>query len=137
MELRWTQEAAADLERIADYLFEHAPGHAKRLVSARYGATATLLTFPNRGRLVKKEGTRELVMSPLPYVVVYTVREDAVYSFASCTGRSSGRDGLRAMAGNARRQRRHLWQSRQRAFCKLQTLKGLGGFESHPLRQIS
>jgi hypothetical protein len=23
MELRWTQEAAADLERIADYLFEH------------------------------------------------------------------------------------------------------------------
>jgi plasmid stabilization system protein ParE len=23
MELRWIQEAAADLERIADYLFEH------------------------------------------------------------------------------------------------------------------
>jgi plasmid stabilization system protein ParE len=34
MELRWTQEAAADLERIADYLFEHTPGHAERLVRA-------------------------------------------------------------------------------------------------------
>jgi toxin ParE1/3/4 len=79
MELRWTQEAAADLERIADYLFEHTSGHAERLVRALFEAPATLLTFPNRGRLGKKEGTRELVMSPLPYVVVYTVREDVVY----------------------------------------------------------
>ena len=37
------------------------------------------LMFPNRGRLGKKEGTRELVMSPSPYVVVYTVRGDAIY----------------------------------------------------------
>jgi hypothetical protein len=29
--------------------------------------------------LAKKEGTRELVMSPLPYIVVYDVREDATY----------------------------------------------------------
>lgn len=79
MELRWTQEAAADLERIADYFFEQTPNHAERLVRAVHEAPATLLTFPNRGRLGKKEGTRELVMSPLPYVVVYTVREDAVY----------------------------------------------------------
>ena len=31
MELRWTEEAAADLERIAHYLFEHAPAHAEVL----------------------------------------------------------------------------------------------------------
>ena len=79
MELRWTQEAAADLEHIADYLFEHTPEHAAPLVRALYDAPGTLLTFPNRGRLGKKEGTRELVMSPLPYIVVYTVRADAVY----------------------------------------------------------
>ncbi len=46
---------------------------------ALYEASVTLLTFPNRGRLGKKEGTRELVMSPLPYIVVYAVRGDAVY----------------------------------------------------------
>ena len=79
MELRWTQEATADLERVADYLFEHTPGHAARLVRALYEVPATLLTFPNRGRRGKKEGTRELVMRPLPYIVVYTVRGDAVY----------------------------------------------------------
>ena len=60
MELRWTQEAAADLERIAGYLLEHTPERAERLVRALYDAPATLLTFPNRGRLGKKEGTREL-----------------------------------------------------------------------------
>ena len=38
MELRWTQEAAADLERIADYLFEHTPDDAERLVRALYEA---------------------------------------------------------------------------------------------------
>ena len=56
MELRWTQEAAADLERIADYLFEHTPDRAERLVRAVYEAPATLLTFPNRGRLGKEGG---------------------------------------------------------------------------------
>lgn len=65
MELRWTQEAAADLERIADYLFEHTPDRAERLVRALHDAPATLLMFPNRGRLGKKEGTRELVSHPL------------------------------------------------------------------------
>jgi len=67
MVLRWTTEAAADLERITDDLFEHTPERAARLVRALYDAPATLLTFPNRGRPGKKEGTRELVMSPLPY----------------------------------------------------------------------
>lgn len=79
MELRWTEEAAADLERIADYLFEHAPERATQLVRVLYEAPATLLTFPNRGRPGKRDDTRELIMSPLPYVIVYTVRADAVY----------------------------------------------------------
>ena len=68
MELRWTREAAADLERIADYLFQHAPDRA-----------ADLLEFPHRGRPGKKEGTRELVLSPLPYLVVYAVRSDVIF----------------------------------------------------------
>lgn len=79
MELRWTEEAAADLERIADYLFEHAPERAERLVRALYDAPSGLLTFPHRGRPGKKEGTREFVMAPLPYIIVYTVRNDTVF----------------------------------------------------------
>lgn len=79
MQLRWTEEAATDLERIADYLFEHVPDRAAELVRTVYDAPATLLTFPHRGRQGKREGTRELVLSPLPYLVVYAVRDDMIF----------------------------------------------------------
>jgi addiction module RelE/StbE family toxin len=78
MQLRWTEEAATDLERIADYLLLHAPDRASELIGRVYNAPAALLTFPNRGRPGKRAGTRELVLAPLPYVVVYTVRDDVV-----------------------------------------------------------
>jgi plasmid stabilization system protein ParE len=58
MQLRWTTEAAADLERIADYLFQHVLERAAELVRAVYDAPALLLEFPHRGRPGKKAGTR-------------------------------------------------------------------------------
>ena len=79
MQLRWTEAAAKDLEHIADYLFEHAPGRAADLVRKIYDAPSALLTFPNRGRLGKKTGTRELPLSPLPYIVVYQVTSDVIH----------------------------------------------------------
>ena len=79
MQLRWTQEAANDLDRIAAHLRLDAPDRATNLIRHVYDAPTALLTFPNRGRPGKKEGTRELVLAPLPYVVVYTVRDDVVF----------------------------------------------------------
>ena len=79
MQLRWTEEAASDLERIADYLFLHAASRAQELVQIIYTAPVTLLTLTNRGRAGKREGTRELVLTPLPYVVVYTVQDEVVF----------------------------------------------------------
>ena len=79
MELRWTEAAAADLERIADYLLDHIPERAADLVRQIYNAPSGLLTFPSRGRLGKKKGTRELVLSPLPYLIVYQVKGDVIH----------------------------------------------------------
>jgi toxin ParE1/3/4 len=79
MELRWTEEAASDLERITDYLFEHAAGRAAELVREVYDAPGVLLMFPYRGRPGKKAGTRELVLSPLPYIVVYQITGDVIH----------------------------------------------------------
>ena len=78
MELRWTENAADDLERIAHYLFEKTSEHAAHLVQRIYAAPADLLTFPYRGRPGKKHGTRELVVSSLPYLVVYQLNGEAV-----------------------------------------------------------
>ena len=52
-ELRWTREAAADLENIANYLFENTPERAAELVREIYDAPTALSTFPNRGRMGK------------------------------------------------------------------------------------
>ena len=70
MELRWTEAAAGDLERIADYLFEQTPEHAGRLVNALYEAPQKLLEFPGLGRPGRMAGTRELVVNPLPYLII-------------------------------------------------------------------
>jgi toxin ParE1/3/4 len=79
MQLRWTEQAVADLETIANYLFEKTPEHAERIVRTIYHAPSSLLEFPFRGRLGKKEGTRELVLAPLPYIVVYEVGNDIIH----------------------------------------------------------
>lgn len=50
LELRWAEEAAADLENITNYLFQNAPARAAELVRETYNAPATLPTFPYRGR---------------------------------------------------------------------------------------
>ena len=42
MHLRWSEAAAADLERIADYLFVHAPTRAPGLVRSIYEAPEAL-----------------------------------------------------------------------------------------------
>ena len=63
MELRWTEEAASDLERIAEYLFEHTPLHAERIVRTIYESPGQLKTFPALGRPGKVNGTRELALT--------------------------------------------------------------------------
>jgi addiction module RelE/StbE family toxin len=78
MRLRWTEQAAVDLERIADYLFEHAPDRAPGLVREIYLAPSALLRHPSLGRPGKKPGTRELVISSLPYIVVYRIAGEVI-----------------------------------------------------------
>ena len=76
MQLRWTLEAATDFQPVAEYLVEHLPEQAALLVRTVHEAPALLLEFPHRGRAGKKVGTRELVNPSLPYLIVYTVRDD-------------------------------------------------------------
>jgi toxin ParE1/3/4 len=79
IELRWTDAAAADLEHIADYLFEQTPEHASRVIRTIYDAPAKLREFPGLGRPGRVDGTRELVLTSLPYLVVYGHTGDVIY----------------------------------------------------------
>ncbi len=76
MRVRWTTDAAADLERICDYIAESSPESARRIAQAVVEGVAALHTFPNRGRPGRVKGTRELVFPPLPFLAVYEVLDE-------------------------------------------------------------
>ena len=76
MRVRWTTDAADDLERICDDIAASRPESARRVAQTVVEGVAALQTFPNRGRTGRVEGTRELVFAPLPFVAVYEVHED-------------------------------------------------------------
>jgi toxin ParE1/3/4 len=78
MRLRWTPAAAADLQRLSDYLHEHHPHYRQRTISKVYASIQSLQQWPQRGRAGREEGTRELLFPPLPYVVVYRVKEENI-----------------------------------------------------------
>ena len=70
MRVRWTDDAAEDLERISDYISEDRPEAARRIALHIIRSVDALETFANRGRAGRVEGTRELVLAPLPFIAV-------------------------------------------------------------------
>jgi addiction module RelE/StbE family toxin len=78
MRIRWTRAAAEDLEHIKDYLTENHPQFAQSTVIELYETIRSLKTSPRRGRLGREEGTRELVLSRLPYIVAYRIKQQAI-----------------------------------------------------------
>ncbi|MFZ1085141.1 MAG: type II toxin-antitoxin system RelE/ParE family toxin [Terracidiphilus sp.] len=78
MRLGWTPAAADDLESIRNYLALHLPTFTQSTILEIYQAILTLRSTPFRGRVGREEGTRELVLPRLPYIVVYRVKEDDV-----------------------------------------------------------
>jgi toxin ParE1/3/4 len=78
MRIRWSPAATEDLFRIVEYIFrENAPA-AQRVANTIYENIGVLNSFPNRGRMGRVEGTREMPVPSLPFIVVYRVVEEAV-----------------------------------------------------------
>jgi toxin ParE1/3/4 len=78
MRLRWTPLAAEDLASIHSYLKEYHPAFAQPTVRLIYDAIRGLRNFPRSGRMGSAEGTRELVLSRLPYIIVYRATPTAI-----------------------------------------------------------
>jgi len=66
------------LEQISNYLKEHYSSLAHATALKLYNGAQSLRKFPRRGRIGQLAGTRELVMAPLPYIIVYRVEGQTV-----------------------------------------------------------
>ena len=78
MQVRWSPAAAEDLFRIVEYIRQENAPAAQRIAKTIYESAGSLKSFPNKGRAGRVEGTRELPLSPLPFVVVYRIVKDIV-----------------------------------------------------------
>ena len=75
MKVRWTDPAQTDLFEILDYIARDNPAAAERVERRLVNAVASLAQQPRRGRPGRVEGTRELVIPRLPYIVIYRIVE--------------------------------------------------------------
>lgn len=78
MRIRWSPEAAEDLQFIFEFISLERPTAAQKVVSAIFDAITTLTNFPHRGRL-GTDKNRELVLYPYPYIAIYQVQAQTVY----------------------------------------------------------
>lgn len=66
-----------DLISIADYVHDRSPRSALRVRAAIIESLQNLVRFPSLGRQQTVEGVRKLVTRRYPYLVYYTLDEDA------------------------------------------------------------
>ena len=78
MTVTWLAQAFADLEQIVDYLLERNPPAALTVYEAIRQQVGTLAEHPQLGRTGRVLGTRELVITGLPYIVAYDLKGQEV-----------------------------------------------------------
>ena len=78
MRLHWTAAAQADLEAIVDYLLRENPAIVSDIVARIDQSISPLRHHPGMGRPGRVAGTRERVVSGLPYIVPYQACPDRI-----------------------------------------------------------
>jgi addiction module RelE/StbE family toxin len=78
MKLRWLASALLELDRVYGYIAEENPNAARNVFTRIRNATEHLKQFPDSGRAGHINGTREVVLTGLPFLVVYRIRGDYV-----------------------------------------------------------
>ncbi|MGA9854536.1 MAG: type II toxin-antitoxin system RelE/ParE family toxin [Gammaproteobacteria bacterium] len=78
MELNWTPSALRDLDVAGNYITHDNPKAAVEMARQIQQAVDYLAVHPALGRSGRLLGTRELVVSGTPFILVYRVRLDLI-----------------------------------------------------------
>jgi addiction module RelE/StbE family toxin len=76
--VRWLRQALRDLDEIAIYIARDDQRTAQDVAGRIWETASTLRLSPERGRVGRVPGTRELVLPNLPYFLAYRVRDGEV-----------------------------------------------------------
>ncbi|MBC8048623.1 MAG: type II toxin-antitoxin system RelE/ParE family toxin [Chitinophagales bacterium] len=78
MKIRYRAQALADLGAIHEFIAETNVAAAGRVIDRLHKSLNRLKIFPLSGRAGLVEGTRELIVSGLPYIIVYLPGDEFV-----------------------------------------------------------
>jgi len=78
MRIRWTSDAANDLEHIFHYIRRDNPIAARDVIRTITDGIANLRKFPKLGRPGQVKDTRELSFPSLPYIVIYRIKDESI-----------------------------------------------------------
>jgi toxin ParE1/3/4 len=78
MEIRWLEDALADIAELHVYIAGHDRRAAADAGQRIRAAVRSLRQMPHRGRPGRWSGTRELVVARSPYIVPYRVSGNAI-----------------------------------------------------------
>jgi len=78
VELKWTTLALNDLDEAGQYIATENPRAAAATARRVIEATEYLADHPTLGRQGRLRGTREMVVSGTPFLVIYRVRYNEV-----------------------------------------------------------
>ncbi|QSB01162.1 type II toxin-antitoxin system RelE/ParE family toxin [Methylomonas sp. BW4-1] len=82
MRLRYTRRAKTGLSEIYDFVAQDNRNAATRIITKIHDTLNSLLANPFMGRPGRIDGTRELIITHFPFIVVYRVQDKDIHVLA-------------------------------------------------------
>ena len=76
--IRWTRRALARLDLIGEHIAKDNLAASARIIVRLTSSVEAIAIHPAMGRVGRIAGTRELVVTPLPYLVAYRVTPETI-----------------------------------------------------------
>ncbi len=78
MRVKWTRKALLNLDYAVEYIAVDNPPAAQKVAQKVWNTSQLLAAQPGLGRPGKVSGTRELIISGLPYILPYLVQGENI-----------------------------------------------------------
>ncbi len=78
MRLRYTREAAKELDQVLSYIEGRSLGGARHVEARIQAAINLIVSYPRSGQLTSTPGLRRVVVHPYPYLIFYAARDEEV-----------------------------------------------------------
>lgn len=79
MRIKWPKKALLNLDDAVNYITNDNPSAANKVAQKIWESSQMLAQQPGLGRPGRVNGTRELVISNLPFILPYTREGDTIY----------------------------------------------------------